>query len=214
LNGITDNNILREFILRCLEEDVGSGDHTSLACIPSEASGNAQLLVKEKGVIAGVTVAGKVFEIIDPGIIFSKLIEDGTSVAPGDTAFTVSGSQRSILKSERLVLNIMQRMSGIATITRQYTEKIKGLKAKILDTRKTTPGMRFLEKEAVRIGGGYNHRLGLYDMIMLKDNHVDYAGGIEQAIAKAKEYLLKNKLELRIEIEARNIDDVRRIIRT
>jgi nicotinate-nucleotide pyrophosphorylase (carboxylating) len=213
LNGITDNNILREFILRCLEEDVGSGDHTSLACIPSEAMGKAQLLVKEKGVIAGVTVAGKVFEIIDPSIVFSRLIEDGTFVAPGDTVFTVSGSQQSILKSERLVLNIMQRMSGIATITRQYTEKIKGLKAKILDTRKTTPGMRFLEKEAVRIGGGYNHRIGLYDMIMLKDNHVDYAGGIEQAITKAREYLLKNKLDLRIVIEARNIDDVRRIIK-
>jgi len=213
LNGITDNNILREFVLRCLEEDVGSGDHSTLACIPPEASGKARLLVKEKGVIAGVAVAGEVFRIIDPDIIFSKLLDDGKCVAPGDIAFTVSGSQQSILKSERLVLNIIQRMSGIATATRQYTEKIKGLKAKILDTRKTTPGMRFLEKEAVRIGGGYNHRMGLYDMIMLKDNHVDYAGGIEQAIAKSREYLLKNNLELKIEIEARNIDEVRRIIR-
>lgn len=214
MNGITDNSILREFVLRWIEEDIGSGDYSSLACIPPDAKGKAKLLVKEKGVLAGAAIAGEIFRIVDNDIVFDLVNEDGTAVSPGEIAFTVSGSQLSILKSERLILNIMQRMSGIATTTRQYAERITGLKTKILDTRKTTPGLRFLEKEAVRIGGGFNHRVGLYDMIMLKDNHIDYAGGIEQAISKTRDYLLKNKLDLRIEIEARNIDEVRQIIQS
>jgi nicotinate-nucleotide pyrophosphorylase (carboxylating) len=172
-----ENRILREFIIRSLAEDIGDGDHTSLACIPAEASGKAKLLIKENGILAGVRVAEELFKIVDDDLNFDKILEDGTSVVPGDIAFYLSGRQQSILKSERLVLNIMQRMSGIATSTHEYVSQLKGLKTKILDTRKTTPGFRFLEKEAVRTGGGMNHRMGLYDMIMLKDNHIDYAGG-------------------------------------
>ena len=174
--------------------------------------GKAKLLVKEKGVIAGMRVAGVLFDVIDPDFLFEPLIEDGALVSPGDIAFYISGRQRSVLMAERLVLNIMQRMSGIATSTYQYTSLLKGLKTKILDTRKTSPGLRFLEKEAVRIGGGMNHRMGLYDMIMLKDNHIDYSGGIENAIARTRDYLAENNLDLKVEIEARNIEDVRRII--
>jgi nicotinate-nucleotide pyrophosphorylase (carboxylating) len=207
-----ENRILREFILRSLEEDIGDGDHSSLASIPGEATGKAKLLIKEKGLLAGTRVAREVFGIIDKDLKFELLIEDGSNVSPDDIAFYVSGSQQSILKSERLVLNIMQRMSGIATSTRQYADLIKGLKTRILDTRKTTPGMRFLEKEAVRIGGGFNHRMGLFDMIMLKDNHIDYAGGIEKAISKTRDYLRKNNRNLKVEIEARNIVDVNRIL--
>jgi nicotinate-nucleotide pyrophosphorylase (carboxylating) len=206
------NNELADFILKSLSEDIGNGDHSSLACIPSDAMGKAKLLVKEKGVIAGMRVAGVLFEVIDPDFLFEPLIEDGALVSPGDIAFYISGRQRSVLMAERLVLNIMQRMSGIATSTYQYTSLLKGLKTKILDTRKTSPGLRFLEKEAVRIGGGMNHRMGLYDMIMLKDNHIDYSGGIENAIARTRDYLAKNNLDLKVEIEARNIEDVRRII--
>lgn len=206
------NNELAGFILKSLSEDIGNGDHSSLACIPSDAMGKAKLLVKEKGVIAGMRVAGVLFEVIDPDFLFEPLIEDGALVSPGDIAFYISGRQRSVLMAERLVLNIMQRMSGIATSTYQYTSLLKGLKTKILDTRKTSPGLRFLEKEAVRIGGGMNHRMGLYDMIMLKDNHIDYSGGIENAIARTRDYLAKNNLDLKVEIEARNIEDVRRII--
>jgi len=208
------NRVLREFILRGLAEDLGDGDHSSLACIPQNSTGRAKLLVKEKGTIAGISVAGELFQIIDKNLKFSVLLEDGADVIPGDIAFHISGNQQSILKSERLVLNIMQRMSGIATSTHQYVSKLKGLKTKILDTRKTTPGLRFLEKEAVRIGGGENHRLGLFDMIMLKDNHIDYAGGIEKAIIKTKEYLKINNLNLKVVIEARNLKDVRTIIDT
>ena len=207
-----ENRILREFILRCLEEDIGDGDHSSLACIPAEAIGKARLLIKETGLLAGTRIADEIFRIIDKDLKFDLLIGDGNNVVPGDIAFYVSGSQQSILKSERLVLNIMQRMSGIATSTKQYTDLLKGLKTKILDTRKTTPGMRFLEKEAVRIGGGFNHRMGLFDMIMLKDNHIDYAGNIEKAISNTKDYLKKKKRKLKIEIEARNIDDINRIV--
>jgi nicotinate-nucleotide pyrophosphorylase (carboxylating) len=207
-----ENRILREFILRCVGEDLGDGDHSSLACIPWEATGKAKLLIKETGILAGVRVALEVFTTIDKELVCDILIEDGKKVNPGDIGFYVSGRQQSILKSERLVLNIMQRMSGIATSTNEYVSRIQGLKAKILDTRKTTPGLRFLEKEAVRIGGGLNHRMGLFDMIMLKDNHIVYAGGIEKAIEKTRDYLKKNSRKLKIEIEARDIEDVKKIM--
>jgi nicotinate-nucleotide pyrophosphorylase len=207
-----ENRILREFILNSLAEDLGDGDHTSLACIPSETTGKAKLLIKEKGVLAGIRVAEELFSAIDKDLKLDLILKDGTNVVPGDIAFCLSGRQQSILKSERLVLNIMQRMSGIATSTRKYTLQLKGLKTKILDTRKTTPGFRFLEKEAVRIGGGMNHRMGLYDMIMLKDNHIDFAGGIDNSINKTREYLKKNNLNLKIEIEARSMADVRKIL--
>jgi nicotinate-nucleotide pyrophosphorylase (carboxylating) len=207
-----ENRVLREFILKSIGEDLGDGDHSSLACIPWEATGKAKLLIKEEGLLAGVSVATEVFSAIDNDLVCDVLIGDGQKISPGDIAFNVSGRQQSILKSERLVLNIMQRMSGIATTTFKYTSLIKGLKAKILDTRKTTPGLRFLEKEAVRIGGGLNHRMGLFDMIMLKDNHIVYAGGIEKAIEKTREYLRKNSRKLKIEIEARNLDDVKEIL--
>ncbi|MGA2405495.1 MAG: carboxylating nicotinate-nucleotide diphosphorylase [Bacteroidales bacterium] len=207
-----ENRILKEFILRSLAEDLGDGDHSSLACIPEETNGKAKLLIKEKGILAGIRVAGEFFATIDQDLKFDVVLEDGTCVVPGDIAFYLSGRQQSILKSERLVLNIMQRMSGIATSTYEYANQLKGLKTKILDTRKTTPGFRFLEKEAVRIGGGINHRMGLFDMIMLKDNHIDYAGGIEKAISKTREYLKKYNKNLKVEIEARSLDDVRKIL--
>jgi nicotinate-nucleotide pyrophosphorylase (carboxylating) len=207
-----ENRILREFILKSLAEDIGDGDHSSLACIPAESKGKAKLLIKEKGILAGIRVADELFSVIDEDLKFDKILEDGTRVFPGDVAFYISGRQQSILKSERLVLNIMQRMSGIATSTDEYATILKGFKTRILDTRKTTPGFRFLEKEAVSIGGGWNHRMGLYDMIMLKDNHIDYAGGIEKAIRKTREYLKKNNLKLKVEVEARSIEDVRKII--
>jgi len=207
-----ENKILREFILKSLAEDVGDGDHSSLACIPAESRGRARLLIKENGILAGMRVADILFSVIDENLKFDKILEDGTRVFPGDVAFYLSGRQQSILKSERLVLNIMQRMSGIATSTHEYATLLKGLKTRILDTRKTTPGFRFLEKEAVSIGGGLNHRMGLYDMIMLKDNHIDYAGGIEKAIIKTREYLKKNNLKLKVEIEARSMEDVKQIL--
>jgi nicotinate-nucleotide pyrophosphorylase (carboxylating) len=207
-----ENSILREFILRSIGEDLGDGDHSSLACIPWEAEGKAKLLIKEEGILAGVSVAKETFAAIDKDLSCDIFIEDGNHVNPGDIGFHVSGRQQSILKSERLVLNIMQRMSGIATSTNQYVTRISGLNAKILDTRKTTPGLRFLEKEAVRIGGGMNHRMGLFDMIMLKDNHIVFAGGIEKAIGKTRDYLKKSSRKLKIEIEARNLDDVRCIL--
>ena len=207
-----ENRILREFILRSLAEDLGDGDHSSLACIPSETKGKAKLLIKEKGILAGIRVAVELFSIIDNELKPEMILEDGTNVVPGDIAFYVSGRQQSILKSERLVLNIMQRMSGIATNTHEYATRLKGLKTKILDTRKTTPGFRFLEKEAVRIGGGLNHRMGLYDMILLKDNHIDYAGGISKAIHKTRAYLKRDNLNLKVEIEARSLEEVRTIL--
>ena len=207
-----EDKLLRDFITRSLAEDEGDGDHSSLACIPDDLKGQARLIIKQNGLIAGVRVAREVFSIIDQKIDFSLFIEDGTPVKPGDIAFHISGSIHSILKSERLVLNIMQRMSGIATSTNEYVTRLKGLKTKILDTRKTSPGLRFLEKEAVRIGGALNHRMGLYDMIMLKDNHIDYAGGIENAIKSTSEYLRNNKLNIKVEIEARSINDIERII--
>ncbi len=207
-----ENRILREFVLRSLSEDLGEGDHSSLACIPWESKGEAKLLIKEPGVLAGTNVVAEVFSAVDEELKFNPLIGDGTQVLPGDIAFLISGRQQSILKSERLVLNIMQRMSGIATTTRNYVDQVEGLNTKILDTRKTTPCLRFLEKEAVLIGGGLNHRMGLFDMIMLKDNHIAYAGGIKNAIEKTREYLKNNNRDLKIEIEAGNLDDVRKIL--
>ena len=205
---------LRSFILNALAEDTGSGDHSSLASIPSAVTGRARLIVKESGIIAGLHVAREVFLVTDPSLEIDILIEDGTSVKYGDIALTVAGSAHSILRAERLVLNIMQRMSGIATATSVYVEKVSGTKARITDTRKTTPGMRALEKEAVRLGGGVNHRMGLYDMIMLKDNHVDYAGGITVAVRRTQEYLRKHNLNLKIEVESRNLREVREILET
>jgi len=209
-----ENRILREFILRSIGEDLGDGDHSSLACIPWESTGKARLIIKEEGILAGVNVAKEAFLAIDRDMTCEILITDGKKVIPGDTGFYVSGRQQSILKSERLVLNIMQRMSGIATTTNHYVKSVEGFKAKILDTRKTTPGLRFLEKEAVRIGGGLNHRMGLFDMIMLKDNHIDYAGGIEKAIHRTEAYLKRTGRNLRVEIEARNLEDIRKILET
>jgi len=206
------NKALREFLINSLKEDIGGGDHSSLACIPDGTFGKAKLLIKEAGVLAGVRVALMVFNETDKTLINENLICDGAEVLPGDVAFFISGNQRSILRSERLVLNIMQRMSGIATSTRAYVNQLKGLKTKILDTRKTTPGMRYLEKEAVRIGGGENHRMGLFDMIVLKDNHIDYAGGIKAAIGRTTEYLKRVNKNLKIEIEARNLEDVKEIL--
>ncbi len=203
---------LRSFILNALAEDTGSGDHSSLASIPASVTGRARLLVKENGIIAGLTVASEVFLITDPSLETEILIEDGSRVTHGDIALTVAGRVHSILRAERLVLNIMQRMSGIATATAAYVEKVSGTRARITDTRKTTPGMRSLEKEAVRLGGGVNHRMGLYDMIMLKDNHVDYAGGITAAVRRTQEYLRKHKLPLKIEVESRNLNEVREVL--
>jgi len=203
---------LRTLIRHALDEDTGEGDHSSLACIPASARGRARLLIKESGIIAGVRVVREVFHIADPSLIVETFFQDGDRINFGDIALTAEGSLHSLLRAERLVLNIMQRMSGIATVTALYVEKVKGTNARITDTRKTTPGMRSLEKEAVRIGGGINHRMGLYDMIILKDNHIDYAGGITTAIARTKEYLRKNGLSLKIEVEARNLKDINEII--
>jgi nicotinate-nucleotide pyrophosphorylase (carboxylating) len=207
-----ENKELRDFINYCLREDIGDGDHSSLACIPPDAKGKARLLIKQEGVLAGVRIAEYVFREADRSLRMETFICDSAEVLPGDVAFYVEGKQMSILKTERLVLNIMQRMSGIATSTKEYVSKLKGFRTKVLDTRKTAPGMRTLEKEAVRLGGGINHRMGLYDMIMLKDNHIDFAGGIGPAIEKTCNYIEKGGLDLRIEIEARNLKDVEEII--
>lgn len=206
------DNKLRSFIVNALAEDTGDGDHSSLASVPAATEGRARLLIKENGIISGLRVAREVFSITDPSLSVKILLNDGDRVKYGDIALTVAGKVQSILRAERLVLNIMQRMSGIATSTSLYTEKIKDTRARITDTRKTTPGMRALEKEAVRTGGGVNHRMGLYDMIMLKDNHVDYAGGITAAIQRTKDYLRERRLDLRIEVEARNINEVKEIL--
>ncbi len=200
-------------IQNAIREDIGDGDHSSLACIPPDATGTAQLLVKDEGILAGVDFAIMVFHAIDPDLQIEVLIKDGDFVRYGDVAFKVSGHSQSILKAERLVLNAIQRMSAIATKTRKYVEILEDTNTKILDTRKTTPGIRALEKWAVRIGGGTNHRFALYDMVMLKDNHIDFAGGIEQAIIKTNAYLKKNNLNLAIEIETRNLDEVQEVLR-
>jgi nicotinate-nucleotide pyrophosphorylase (carboxylating) len=194
-------------------EDIGDGDHTTLCSIPETAIGQARLLIKEEGILAGVEVAKEVFRKFDAGLTVEILINDGARVNPGDVAFIVSGRVQSILQTERLVLNIMQRMSGIATITAKYVKLLEGTKAKVLDTRKTTPGMRMLEKQAVKIGGGVNHRIGLFDMILLKDNHVDFAGGIENAINEAQRYLKEKNKQLKIEIEVRNLNELREALR-
>lgn len=193
-------------------EDVGDGDHTTLCCIPEDAVGKSQLIVKEDGILAGVEVAREVFHFFDPTLKMTVFIHDGTAVRKGDVAFIVEGSIRSLLQTERTMLNIMQRMSGIATMTHKYVSLLEGTGTKVLDTRKTTPGMRMLEKVAVKIGGGVNHRVGLFDMILLKDNHVDFAGGIENAIDRCHDYLKQNGLDLKIEIEVRNFDELERVL--
>lgn len=200
-------------IANAIREDVGEGDHSSLACIPEDAMGTAKLLVKDEGIIAGIEFAKQVFHYVDPGLKLDIKITDGSPVKYGDVCFFVSGLSQSILKSERLVLNAMQRMSAIATKTNKYVELLKGTKTKILDTRKTTPGIRVLEKWAVKIGGGENHRFALYDMIMLKDNHIDFCGGITKAIETTKSYLRDHKMRLNIIVEARNLEEIQEILR-
>lgn len=201
-------------IKNAIREDVGDGDHSSLACIPSDATGKAKLLVKDEGIIAGVEFAKQVFHYVDESMTVETLINDGDTVKYGDIVFYVSGPSQSILKAERLVLNAMQRMSAIATKTNAFAVLLKGTKTEILDTRKTTPGIRALEKWAVKIGGGTNHRFALYDMVMLKDNHIDFAGGIIKAIEKTKDYLKSNNLDLKIIVEARNLDEIKTILKT
>ena len=193
-------------------EDIGDGDHTTLCCIPSDAMGRSHLLIKEDGVLAGVEMAKKVFARFDPELQVEVLIEDGTEVHVGDIAMVVSGKIQSLLQTERLMLNIMQRMSGIATMTHKYVKRLEGTHTHVLDTRKTTPGLRMLEKQAVKIGGGVNHRIGLFDMILLKDNHVDFAGGISNAINRCHEYLKQKGLNLKIEIEVRNFDELKQVL--
>ncbi len=205
----TKDELIDELLDLAFAEDIGDGDHTTLCCIPADEMGKQHLLVKEEGILAGVEIAKKVFHKFDPELKMIVFINDGAHVKPGDVAFVVEGRVRSLLQTERLMLNIMQRMSGIATMTAKYMERLKGLKTKVLDTRKTTPGMRMLEKEAVKIGGGMNHRIGLFDMILLKDNHVDFAGGIANAINKANEYIKANHKDgMKIEIEVRNFDEL------
>ena len=203
---------LNDFIDRCIKEDVGDGDHTSLCCIPADAQGRAQLIIKEDGILAGVDVAHKVFLHLDKDFQFEQLISDGAHVKKGDIAFRVSGRTQTLLLAERLVLNIMQHMSGIATMTGKYVERLSGLKTNVIDTRKTTPGMRLLDKMAVKIGGGGNHRIGLFDMILLKDNHIDFAGGIDKAINRAHDYLRQTGRDLKIEIEVRNFDELNQVL--
>ncbi len=193
-------------------EDIGDGDHTTLCCIPEDAMGKSHLLIKEDGVLAGVDMARKVFQRFDPTMQMEVFIEDGTHVKKGDIAFVVTGKIRSLLQTERLMLNIMQRMSGIATMTGKYVKLLEGTGAHVLDTRKTTPGLRMIEKQAVKIGGGMNHRIGLFDMILLKDNHVDFAGGIANAIDRCHHYLQEKGLDLKIEIEVRNFDELQQVL--
>ena len=205
----TKDELIDELLDLAFAEDIGDGDHTTLCCIPADEMGKQHLLVKEEGILAGVEIAKKVFHKFDPELKMTVFITDGAHVKPGDVAFVVEGRVRSLLQTERLMLNIMQRMSGIATMTAKYMDRLKGLKTKVLDTRKTTPGMRMLEKEAVKIGGGMNHRIGLFDMILLKDNHIDFAGGIANAINKANEYIKANHKDgMKIEIEVRNFDEL------
>lgn len=209
----TNEELIDELISLAFAEDVGDGDHTTLCCIPPTAMGKSQLIIKEDGVLAGIEMAKQIFHHFDPAMKIDVYIQDGTEVKNGDIAFIVEGKVQSLLQTERLVLNVMQRMSGIATTTRRYAKALEGTKTRVLDTRKTTPGMRLLEKEAVRIGGGVNHRIGLFDMILLKDNHVDFAGGIEQAITRAKNYLKEKGKDLKIEIEVRNFEELDEALR-
>ena len=209
---LTYDEQLTKLITDGLAEDIGDGDHSTLSCIPAGARGKAILKIKDDGILAGVEVARKIFLFKDPSTVFKNLMVDGQIVKKGEIGFEVESSMQTILGVERLVLNIMQRMSGIATLTAQYTDKLVGYKTKLLDTRKTTPNFRLLEKEAVRIGGGFNHRMGLYDMIMLKDNHIDYAGGLGFAIEKARAYVQEKNLALKIEVETRNVEEVRQVM--
>lgn len=209
-----DKQLVDSFIERALAEDVGDGDHTSLATIPQGTQGKARLLVKDTGILAGVELAVEIFHMVSPDLKVEVLINDGAYVKPKDVALTVEGSVHCILRAERLVLNCMQRMSGIATKTRQITDMLKGTNTKVLDTRKTTPGFRYLEKWAVEIGGGVNHRFGLYDMILIKDNHVDYSGGIREAIQNTQEYLKAENKDLQVEIEVRNLDELEQVLST
>lgn len=205
-------NDFEQLISLWFAEDIGDGDHTTLSCIPATATGKSQLIIKEDGVIAGVEVAREIFRAFDPELKMTVFINDGAEVKVGEVAFVVEGKIQSLLQTERLMLNIMQRMSGVATRTREYVKALEGTKTRVLDTRKTTPGLRLLEKEAVKIGGGVNHRIGLYDMILLKDNHVDFAGGIDKAILRAKEYLKEKGKDLKIEIEVRNFDELAQVM--
>lgn len=205
---------LHHLIREALHEDIGDGDHSTLSCIPADKRGKAVLKIKQDGILAGVAVAETIFTTVEPGVVFKAYKKDGEKMVYGEKAFDVEAGVHTILKCERLVLNIMQRMSGIATLTMQYSDKLQGYDTKVLDTRKTTPNFRLLEKEAVRIGGGVNHRYALYDMIMLKDNHIDFAGGIENAIDKAWNYVIEKKPGLKIEVETRTLDDVKKVIET
>ena len=207
------DKLIDDLIKLAFAEDIGDGDHTTLCCIPENAMGKSKLLIKEEGILAGVEMAQRIFKDFDPNLKMEIFIKDGTAVKPGDIAFTVEGKVRSLLQTERLMLNVMQRMSGIATVTNKYVKRLEGLHTRILDTRKTTPGLRMIEKAAVKIGGGVNHRIGLFDMILLKDNHIDFAGGIEKAITRAKEYLKEIGKDLKIEIEVRNMDELEEVMR-
>ena len=204
----TVNELNDRLIDLAFSEDIGDGDHTTLCCIPEDAMGKQKLLIKEEGILAGVRIAKEIFHRFDPQLDVEVFINDGAHVKPGDVAMIVTGKVRSLLQTERLMLNVMQRMSGIATMTNEYVRRLEGTKTRVLDTRKTTPGMRMLEKEAVKIGGGVNHRIGLFDMILLKDNHVDFAGGIGKALDRCHEYLNRNNLNLKVEIEVRNFEEL------
>lgn len=204
----TTDELIEDLLTLAFAEDVGDGDHTTLSTIPANAMGKQRLIVKEHGIIAGIEIASKVFNKFDPQLKMTQFLADGSEVKPGDIAFEVEGHVRSLLQTERVMLNIMQRMSGIATVTAKYQKQLDGLKTKVLDTRKTTPGLRMLEKEAVRIGGGCNHRIGLFDMILIKDNHVDFAGGIKEAVESAKKYCKETGRNLKIELEVRNEDEI------
>lgn len=206
------DKLIDKLIDLAFAEDIGDGDHTTLSCIPATAMGKSKLLIKEAGVLAGVEIAKEIFHRFDPTMKVEVFLEDGAEVKPGDIALVVEGKVQSLLQTERLMLNVMQRMSGIATMTRKYVNALEGTKTKVLDTRKTTPGLRMLEKAAVKIGGGVNHRIGLFDMILLKDNHVDFAGGIKQAIERAQNYCKENKKELKIEIEVRNFEELNQVL--
>lgn len=209
---LTVDELEDKLIELAFAEDIGDGDHTTLCCIPEDAMGKSHLLIKEDGILAGVELAKKVFAKFDPTMQVEVLINDGAHVKVGDIAMVVTGKVRSLLQTERLMLNIMQRMSGIATMTNKYVELLKGTKTRVLDTRKTTPGLRMLEKQAVKIGGGTNHRIGLFDMILLKDNHIDFAGGIANAIDRCHNYLKEKNLDLKIEIEVRNFDELQQVL--
>ena len=209
---LSREELIDKLIDLAFAEDIGDGDHTTLSCIPETAMGKSKLLIKEEGILAGVAIAQEIFNRFDSSMKVDVLLQDGTKVKPGDIAMVVEGKIQSLLQTERLMLNVMQRMSGIATMTHKYVEELEGTQTRVLDTRKTTPGLRMIEKEAVRIGGGVNHRIGLFDMILLKDNHVDFAGGIEQAINRAKDYCRTNHKNLKIEIEVRDFEELDKVL--